>query len=117
MYSGKTRVVGADVERVVQIHALLFAALPDPGRGVRRESGRQLALPLGELREHCVYGRMLVLQREELPGQAPQRARGGDRLCQWLLAVSRCGFRHGSSSMFRLCAFLANLYRIAILYG
>ena len=36
-----------------------------------------------------------------MPGQAPQRARGGDRLRQWLLAVSRCAFRHGSSSMFR----------------
>src|SRR6202008_1518850 len=100
---GKARVVRADVERVVKIYALLLAARADPGRRIGRDRARQLALPIGELGKHGVDGRMLMLQGQQHPGQTPKRARGGDRLRQWLLAVSRCAF-HDSSPMIRLRA-------------
>ncbi len=65
-----------------------------------------------------------MLERQEKTGQAPHRPCDGNGLGQRLLTVGN-GFafpcnRHAGpfvSDVFRSTAFLANLYRIAVLYG
>ena len=58
-----------------------------PIRGVASggDRGCQLVLPLGDLLDHGVDGRVGVLQRQQQAGEAPQRARGGDGLGERLL--------------------------------
>jgi hypothetical protein len=65
-----------------------------------------------------------MLQRQQQAGETADRACGGDGLRQRPLAipqgVTRCRIRHAGpflGGLFRKQAFLANLYRIAILYG
>ena len=105
---------------MVQVHALSVGAVrSDPRRGVRRDRRGQFPLPLGELREHRVDGGMVVLQRQQQVGQTTERAGGGDSLRQRLLTESGSALGHVSpfDPLFRWHAFLANLYKIAILYG
>ena len=111
---GKARVERADVEGVVQVDALRLAASARSAAWDRVRRPQPAPSPTAaNLREHGVDGRMLVLEREQQTGQAPQRAGGGDGLRQRLLTESgRLAFplslRHVP-----LAPFLANLYRIA----
>ena len=110
---------------MVQVHALRLAARrPHPRSQVGRGGRGQILFPRGHLLEHGVDGGMVMLERQEKTGQAPHRPCGGNGLGQRSLTVGN-GFafpcnRHAGpfvSDVFRSTAFLANLYRIAVLYG
>ena len=118
---GEARVVRADVERVVEVHTLLLGTLrTDTGRRIRRCRSRELTFPLGDLGDDGVDGRVFVFQRQQQPGQPAQRPGGGHRLRQRLLPETGGALSHESPfacRLFRQHAFLANLYKIAILYA
>ena len=119
---GKARVVRADVEGVIQVHPLGLGALrPDPRCRVGRCGGAASSRSHSAIcATHGVDRRMLVFQREQQPGQPPQRPGGGDGLRQRLLTEPGGALGHElpfACRLFRQDAFLANLYRIAILYA
>ena len=111
---GKARVERTDVEGVVQVDPLRLAALPDPRSGVGCGGRGEILLPRGHLLEHGGYGRMVVLEREKKTGQAPHCPCGSNGLGQRLFAVGN-GLAFPCNHDAR--PFLANLYRIAVLYG
>jgi hypothetical protein len=95
----EARVVRTDIECVRQIDPLRVCTVgADARRAVRRHRRGQLVLPVGELREHRVDGRMRMLQGEQDPGESAQSTRGGDGLRERLfpepgsVAVRHPGF-------------------------
>src|ERR1019366_2865521 len=81
---GEARVVGADVARVVEVHAATAGrGCTDARCRIRRDSRAQGLLHRLQLEDQPVHFGLFAFKSEDQPGEAPQQRGGLHGLWQW----------------------------------